>query len=405
MNRLKNFFATVGPGFIIASVVLGPGSVTVSSQIGATYGYSLLWVTVAASVAMGIFTAMASRFGVKQNISILQAIAEQYGRWFSALIGVSCFLMASSFQFGNNLGVATAMDGLTGINVKVWPFFFTGSAVILVFFAKKLYRILEKMMMVLVMMMILAFLLNLIFTKPDLIETMRGFVPFIPHEGMEVVAALVATTFVLHVAMYQAYLTQDKGWGEEDLKKGFRDTVAGIVMLGGITLMIVMTSAAALHPRGITITTAADMARQLEALFGPLAKVIFNIGLWAAAFSSLTVNALIGAGLLADGLGIGRSMNDRPTRILAILGMLIGMVIAEILLFTQTNIVSLLVFAQATTLFAVPAVAIGLFLIANNRKVMGELTNNWKHNILAVFGLILILLMVYYKYHQLVGKI
>jgi manganese transport protein len=174
MIKLKKILSFVGPGFIIASVVLGPGSVTVSSKIGAAYGYSLLWVTVAAGLAMGVYTYMASRFGAVQKKSILQAIAEQYGRWFAVLIGVSCFIMGTSFQFGNNLGVATAMQSLTGVSENIWPPLFTGLAVFLVFFAKKLYKILETMMMILVMTMIMAFLLNLISSRPDLAATVNS---------------------------------------------------------------------------------------------------------------------------------------------------------------------------------------------------------------------------------------
>ena len=402
MNKLKEILAAIGPGFIIASVVLGPGSITVSSKIGATHGYSLLWVIIFAGLAMGMYVYMASRFGVMHEKTILQTIADTYGRWFAALIGISSFVMATSFQFGNNLGVATSLHSLTGISENVWPLVFTGAAVILVFFAKGLYKILEKLMMVLVMTMILAFLLNLIFTKPNLVETAKGFLPSVPQGGMNELAALVATTFCLHVAIYQAYLSKDKGWKLNDMKRGFRDTVASILMLGGITGMIIMTSAAALNPKGIMIASAADMAIQLEALFGSYAKIIFSIGLWAAAFSSLTVNAVVGGGLLSDGLGLGRSMEEKWPRAFAILAMLIGMAIA---VFFKGNIVHALVVAQASTLFAVPAVAIGLFLIANNKKVMGDWANSWKQNIIAVFGLILILMMVYFKYHQLIVKI
>ncbi len=402
MNKLEKILAAIGPGFIIASVVLGPGSITVSSKIGATHGYALLWVIIFAGLAMGMYVYMASRFGVTQEKTILQTIADTYGRWFAALIGVSSFVMATSFQFGNNLGVATALNSLTGISEYVWPLIFTSGAVVLVFFAKNLYKILEKLMMVLVGTMIIAFLLNLIFTKPNLAETARGFVPSVPQGAMNDLAALVATTFVLHVAIYQAYLSKDKGWKIDDLRRGFRDTVSSIIMLGGITTMVIMTSAAALKPQGIMVASAADMAIQLEALFGSYAKVIFSIGLWAAAFSSLTVNAVVGGGLLSDGLGLGRSMGEKWPRIFTILAMLVGMSIA---VFFRGNIVHALVVAQASTLFAVPAVAIGLFLISNNKKVMGAFANSWKQNVIAVFGLVLILMMVYFKYHQLVVRI
>jgi len=405
--KIRSIFKTIGPAFIMASVVLGPGSITTSTKIGFAYGYQLMWIIVLAAVAMGMYVFMAARFGVSQDKTIMQTIADNYGRWFAGLIGISCFLMASSFQFGNNLGVATAMQTLTGIPEPVWPIFFTSFAIILVFFARNLYKILEKLMMVLVMTMITAFFINLFFTKPDLVETVKGFAPAIPKGSYNEMAALVATTFCLHVALYQSYLVRDKGWKLDNLKGSIRDTITGIIILGGISMLIIMTSASTqatalkLDPTNIiTIRSAGDMAIQLEKLFGPFAQIVFSIGLWAAAFSSLTVNAVIGGGLMADGLGLGRSMNERWPKIFTILGMLVGMVIA---VFFRGNVVQALVFAQAASLFAVPAVAIGLFMISNNRKVMGKLSNTWKQNIIAVFGLLLILAMVWRMYHYIIN--
>lgn len=398
----SDILKAIGPGFIMASVVLGPGSITTSSKIGAEHGNALLWVIVLAAVAAATFTLMSARFGATQTDSILHGIAIAYGRWFAALIGISCFLMAASFQFGNNLGVATALKALTGISENVWPFVFNGLAIILVFFAKNLYKVLEKLMMGLVMIMIVAFFVNLIFTRPDLISIGKGFVPSVPSGSLNEMAALVATTFCLHVCLYQSYLVQDKCWECGDLKKCNRDTLSGIVMLSGISMLIIMTSASALFPRGIHITSAADMAIQLEALFGSSARIIFSLGLWAAAFSSLTVNAIVGGGLLSDGLGLGRSMQSRAPKLFTVLIMLVGMTIA---VFFKGNIVHALVLAQASSLFAVPSVAIGLFLMLNNKKTMGSWANNRRQNVLAVFGLILIGIMVYTMYFRLVGFI
>ncbi len=402
-KKLVTFLKAIGPGFIMASVVLGPGSITVSSRIGQVYGYELMWIIVLAGIAMAMYSTMAARFGVSQDKSMLQVIADNYGRWFAALIGVSCFLMAASFEFGNNLGVATAMQTITGISEIVWPFLFTGAAIILIFFAKNLYSILEKLMMVLVMSMIAAFLANLIFAKPNLIHAAEGFVPSIPKGSLDDMSAIIATTFCLHAALYQAYLVQNKGWKAKDLRTGTRDTIAGTATLAGISMLIIITSAAALHSKeGITIATAGDMAIQLEALFGVSAKYVFSLGLWAAAFSSLTVNAVIGGGLLADGLGLGRTMQEKWPRIFTVLIMLVGMTIA---VFFRGNIVYALVLAQAATLFAVPAVAIGLFITLNNKKIMQTYANNRIQNYIAVFGFVLIMIVVYFKYHRLIVDI
>jgi Mn2+/Fe2+ NRAMP family transporter len=325
---------------------------------------------------------------------------QNYGRWFAILIGISAFLASMSFQFGDILGSATALNALTSVHENVWPLIITPLGLSLILFGKKsLYRIVEKLMIILSVIMICAFLLNLLFTKPDILTAAKGFLPTaLKKNAFNEIAALIGTTFVLHACLYQSYLVQEKGWRTSDLKDVVRDSTMGIVMLGGISMVIIVTSASALHPLGIQISSSADMAIQLEALFGPSAKYVFSIGLFAAAFSSLLVNAMIGSTLVSDGFGLGRSFNDFAPKIFATIIMLVGMSVA---VFFKGNIVYALVLAQVSSLFTVSTIAIGLLLILNNKFVMGDFKNTWVVNVIALFGLILIVIMDYYLYLRL----
>ena len=398
-SKIKQIVNSVGPGFIVASAALGPGSITVASRIGSVHGYAFLWVIVIAAVSMIIYTSMALRFGLSNKESILQTIARKYGRWFAVVIGISAFLSASSFQFGNNLGIGIAMKGITGIREQIWPFIFTPLGLILVFWAKNLYKILEKLMLIMVMIMIVAFVINLLPAKPDIGQLAAGFVPHtFSAQNLDVISALVATTFVLNGAIYQAYLVQDKGWSLQNKQQGLNDTYMGISMLAIISGLVIITSSAILHPLGITVNSAADMAIQLESLFGKYAKIVFSFGLFAAAFSSLMVNAVMGGGLLSDGLGLGRSMNEKMPKIFTSVILLAGMMVAVLF---KGNAVYALILAQASSILAVPLIAIGLFLIVNSKKVMKEFKNNLWQNILAVIGFILICLMVYYMFTRI----
>lgn len=400
LKKLKNILKVIGPGFIVASVVLGPGSVTVSSRIGSAYGYSLLWVIIFAAVSMVVYTAMGARFGVTHNQSFLQAISDKYGRWFAVLIGISAFLSSSSFQFGNNLGIGIGMFGVTGIEEKVWPIVFTSLAIILIFWAKNLYKILEKIMLFMVMIMILAFLFNLFLVKPDVVSTLEGFLPVsFPSGHFNEIIALVGTTFVLNASLFYSYLAQDKGWKVENLKDSLRDTNSGIFILGLISALIIITSATALHPRGIEVNSAADMAIQLELLFGSYAKIVFSLGLCAAAFSSLLVNSIMGGCLLSDGLGLGRSMGEKYPKVFTLLTLLVGMSIA---VFFKGDIIYALIMAQAASILCVPLIAIGMILIVNDKNIMGEYANSKMQNWAAAFGLILISVMVYFLYSKLI---
>jgi manganese transport protein len=403
LSKLKSIVNSLGPGIIIAAVVLGPGSITVSSQIGASYGYTFLWVLLLACIFMITYTSISARFGVTNSMSILQTISVKYGKWFSVTIGTAAFLASLSFQFGNNFGIGIGMNGITGIDERVWPLIFTPLALLLMFGAKNLYKILEKLMMALVLIMIISFFINLVLTRPEILPLAAGFIPHaVEKEQLGILAALLGTSFSLAGAMYHSYLAQDKGWKEENLKGSLKDTYFGIIMLATITAVIIITSASSLHPLGIKVTSAADMALQLEALFGPYAKVIFSVGLCAAAFSSLMVNALIGGGLMSDGLGLGRSMNQKMPKIFAMIILIAGMLVA---VFLRGNVIYALIMAQASSILAVPLIGLGLFLVANNKEVMGIYRNNPRQNIFALIGLFSITLMVYFMYRSLITYI
>lgn len=399
MAKLKEYLKSLGPGFIIASVVLGPGSITVASRIGSEQGFVFLWVILLAAVFMIVYTSMSVRYGVVNNKSILQTISDNYGRWFAILIGISTFLSASSFQFGNNIGIGIGMQGITGIDERIWPLVFTPLAILLIFFAKNLYKVLENIMMLLVMVMIVAFFINLLLVKPAISEIAEGFIPKVfSSKNLDVIAALIATTFTLNGAIYQSYLAQNKGWKTFDLKKGLSDTYVGIGFLGIISAVIIITAASALYPLGIKVNSAADMAFQMQSLFGNYAGIIFSIGLCAAAFSSLTVNAVIGGGLIADGFGLGTTMDEKMPKLFTTMILVLGMLIA---VFFKGNIIYALIMAQASSIMAVPLIAAGMFLVLNNKTVMAKYKNNIWQNLLAIFGFIVICLMVYFMFDKL----
>src|SRR5690606_20081902 len=122
MKRLLNI---LGAGIITTALVFGPSKMTITSNIGADYEYSLLWVVLVALFFMGIYTAMCSRIGVVHDKSLLTLIKERFGKGIGAAIGVGIFLVATSFQAGNGIGVGIAIGEATGTPMYVWIIFFT----------------------------------------------------------------------------------------------------------------------------------------------------------------------------------------------------------------------------------------------------------------------------------------
>lgn len=186
-----------------------------------------------------------------------------------------------------------------------------------------------------------------------------------------VVQGMVGTTFSVAGAFYQAYLVREKGWTHDDRRRGFHDSLVGIAILGGISLVIMMTSAAVFYGKDSapTLESAADVAVQLEPLFGTWAKVIFSIGIFAGALSSFLVNAMIGGHILSDCLGLGGKLDQKWPRILTTLALVIGLVVALLAVGTGMSRVGLIVFAQALTVLGVPALALALLYLGTRKDL------------------------------------
>ena len=387
----RHFLSRIGPGLITAAVVLGPGSIVASSRAGAEAGYGLVWVLACSALLMAVFTSMGARLGIALPSTPLQYVATHWGRPLATLTGLSALLVCAGFQFGNNIGVAVAMEGLTGLPAAVWPVVFTALAVSFLLIAKRIYHLLERLMMVLVALMIVAFVANLFWTGVDVGALVAGLVPR-PVEGSEglIARAMLGTTFSVVAAFYQAYLVRAKGWTRENVGTAIRDAWVGIAILGGIALVIMMGAAQVLHGTGQDLSNIGKLAAQLKGVLGPWANLVFSLGIGAASFSSFIANALIGGALMADGMGQSNDFGSKATRIWTLLIMTVGCAVAMIVLKSGAGSTTSLLVAQASTLVAVPICAVLLFGMSTSNRIMGELRNRWPIILLGLVGLLLL---------------
>jgi manganese transport protein len=392
-EKILYLLKRLGPGLIIAAVVLGPGSVSSISANGSIMGASMLWLLLLCGAFMLSYTIMAARFGAMNRKKFLEHLAGRYGRWLSIIIGICAFTVCAGFQGGNNIGVGMAMNTVVGGSVGMWAALFTVLSIAFMFFFRKLYQALEKLMMGLVILMILAFAGNIIVSPPDPLVLARGLVPSWPQDTNVIqLVAIVSTTFSVMAALFQSYLVQEKNWGPDQVKESIGDSVVGIFALSLISIMIMVTAATVLYPKGIKVTSAGDMAVQLEPLLGRSAKWLFCAGLWGASFSSFLGNAVLGGTILSDGLGLGGGkMESLPTKIIATIIMLTGMTIAIVSGGKQP--VEMIIALQAAIIIAVPLTAFFMLKECNSREVMGEATQPWWLNLIAVAGLLAVLFL------------
>ncbi len=402
MNKPQHrpWYLRIGPGLITVCVVIGPGSVLTSSQVGAEYGYRMNWIVIVAVVCMMVYMGLGAKLGAVTRLSPGTLVAQRAGRPLAVLIGLSVFLIAALFQFGNNMGAEAALNEY--VPFAYWVVVLNALSLAFLFGFQNFYKALERLMMVFVAVMLVSFAANLALAGPNWGELLMGLVPNWSGELKLNLLGLVATTFVIAAAFLQPYLVQQKGWGKADVQQGLVDSRIGVVIMALITLMIVSTSATVFHNpveqvtrpvRPVELNSVAQVGEQLHHLLGDWSQFVFCLGLFSAAYSSFLVNAMVGGFILSDGLGLGSDPHGRWPRILTAGVLLVGMGVALLMIFAGFNPVKAIVAAQALTVLFNPLLAGVLLWLTNLRSIMGDDRNGPVTNILAAVGLVLLLAM------------
>lgn len=376
----------IGPALLLAAVVVGPGSIALSTIAGSLYGYQLLWVPVAATIFMITYTWMSARIGLVTGGTIFEATREKYGSSVARIGGVFGFLTILAFQAGNNAGIGFAAAALFDIGTPaIWAIAFTALAIGFIWLPS-LYDKVELLVKIVVGVMLFAFASTLAIVGIDIGPAVSGLVPSLPSgDAILTALGLAATNFSLVAAVYQTHLMKEKGWGPEKLAEEGADTLIGIALLGVLVMVILLTSAKVIYGNADPVFSAESMAQQLRPVAGPAAFYLFTIGFFCASLSSLVVNALIGGTLLVDGFGGDASMNSKPVKYVSMVAMTLGTV-AILVAGGSGSPIETLRAAQALAIIAFPLLAFLVVSIARDKAIMGKYVNPTVVDVLAIFG-------------------
>lgn len=386
-SRLKQ----VGPAFVLAAVVIGPGSLTLSTIAGSGYGYQLLWVPVVATIFMLTFTWMSARIGLVTGDTLFQAARDKYGNGVATIGGIFAFLSLLAFQAGNNAGIGFATNALVGGSVRIWAVVFTLLAIVFVFLPE-LYEKVESLVKIVVAILVVSFFGTVVIVGVDVNSAAAGLVPSFPDQPSIFLAiGITASNFVIASAAYQSNLMREKDWGPEQLTNESFDTLLGIGLIGLIIISVMLTSASVISGQAGSVSSVQDMANQLRPLAGAGAFYLFTFGFFFATLASIVVNALIGATLLVDGYGGDSSMENRSVRIWAVVMMLIGL---GIVLVFRASPVEVLRIAQAMAIVAFPILGYLILRLSSDKEIMGEYTNGVVVNTLGILGYLTIIAIV-----------
>ncbi|MEX2511916.1 MAG: Nramp family divalent metal transporter [Cyclobacteriaceae bacterium] len=393
LKKIVLGISLIGPGLFLIGYNIGTGSITTMAKVGAEYGMILTWAlalscifTYVLMVAYGkttLVTGNTALFNIKHKIkngsilAIYIIIALIIGE-IMALMGIFG-IIADLIQEGSRLlfgGEGFSTFWITAVLVvSLYTLFWFGS-----------YKVFEKVLVFFVALMVISFVVVFFLVKPSFSTIVGGLAPSIPNEPgvMRLIAAIAGTTCSAAVFIIRSTVVAEKGWNIKDLKHEKKDAMVSASLMFVLSVIIMAVSAGTLHVMGMKLDNTVEMITLFEPIGGKLAAFILILGIVGAGISTVFPIILIAPWLISDYTGKPRNIRSLMYRVLGLIGILFGFGMQ----FMETRPPLLMVFSQAFQAFILPAVAIPIFLLINNKLLMNEHKAGLKENI----GLVAVIL-------------
>lgn len=364
----------IGPGAIVTASFIGPGTVTTATRAGAGYGYALLWTVLFSIVATIILQEMSARLGIVTQNGLGEAIVKEFNdkallRTLSILlVGGGITFGCAAYISGDLSGTALGLSTMLGVESRLLGPLMGIIVFILVLVGSP--KFLERFLTVLVGIMAVVFVTTMFVAKPNLGELFSGLlIPRVPEGSLIYVISMIGTTVVPYNFFIHAHSARNNFKTKDELILSKWDTYVSISVGGLITAAILITSGTFL--KGLTITSAADMAIQLEPLLGSWSRLFMSIGLFAAGFSSAIACPLGASYTLAGLLGWEYDNRDKRFKYTNLAIVLIGTIVSGLGLDSLTVIL----LAQALNGIILPVVAVYLVYVTSKKSQLGEFAN------------------------------
>lgn len=385
--RFVAYLAILGPGIIAANAGNDASGIATYSTVGASYGYTLLWVFIPMTISLIIVQEMCVRMGVVTGQGLADLIREQFGVRLTALVMFAILIANIGVIISEFVGIAQASE-LFGVSRYITIPLASGLIWWLV--VKGTQKRVERVFLVM-SLVFFCYIFSAFLAKPDWSEVATEFAkPAFQFSGayLFTVMALIGTTITPFMQVYVQSSVVEKGMDKEDYPLARADVIVGTLFACLIAAFIVISTAATLHKQGITeLDSAATAAQALAPIAGTYAKYLFAVGLFGAAMLAMGVLPLATAYSVSEALGFEKGLAHSFREAPIFLGIfttliLIGAIVALVPGIPQ---IKLLLFTQCVNGILLPVILIAIVSLSSNREIMGEYRNRFLFNCVAWF--------------------
>jgi manganese transport protein len=394
LKKIAIGLSAVGPGLFLIGYNIGTGSVTTMATVGAQYGMNFLW----ALIFSGIFTyILMVAFGhltlVTGETALQNFKTKLKGGKILAIYIMAALILGELLALMGIMGIVAELiqEGIrllsTGQELVVqtgWIILVISAFLFFTLWYGK-YKIFEKILTALVIVMALCFITVFFMVSPSYSAITEGLVSGIPDTpgAFMLIAAIAGTTCSAAVFIVRSTVVAEKGWTIKNLKDEKKDAFVSALMMVFLSGVIMAVAAGTLYVMGLRLDNTIELISLFEPIGGDAAAFLLIIGITGAGISSIFPIVLIAPWLVADYTGRPRDIKSPMFRILIVL----GLICAFGSIFLEQAPPLLMVLSQAFQATILPAVAIPIFILLNNKKVLGEKylpSKKWNAGLIAV---------------------
>ncbi len=373
----RRIFSFLGPAYLVSVGYMDPGNWATDLAGGSKFGYSLIWVLLMSNLMALLLQGLSARLGIVRGRDLAQANRETYPRIVNFALYILAEIAIAACDLAEVLGMAIGIQLLTGLPL-VWGVSITVLDTFLLLYLQRMgMRKMEAFIITLVAIVAVAFLIEIIFAKPDLSEVALGFIPTaLSDEALYIGIGIIGATVMPHNLYLHSALVQTRKIDRTDagIKQALRfnriDTTIALNLAFFVNAAILVLAATVFFKSGNShVAEIKEAHRLLPGFLGDMAPMLFAIALIAAGQSSTITGTLAGQ-IIMEGylsLRINPWVRRLVTRLLAIIPALI-----VIIIYGEENVDALLVLSQVVLSLQLGFAIIPLIHFVSDKKAMGN---------------------------------
>jgi len=407
----RKMLAFSGPGYLVAVGYMDPGNWATDLAGGSAFGYTLLSVILVSNLMAILLQSLCAKLGIVTGRDLAQACRDHYSKPVAILLWLLCEVAICACDLAEVIGSAIALNLLFKIPLT-WGVCITALDVLVVMFLQnKGFRYIEALVVTLILTIGGCFLMEIIFSRPNVAEVFGGFAPkfeIIRNTQMLYVAigilgaTVMPHNLYLHSSIVQTRKYEQNAEGKgEAIKFATIDSTTALMFALFINAAILVVAAATFHTRGEhNVAEIQDAYKLLSPMLGvPVASALFAIALLASGQNSTLTGTLAGQIVMEGFLNIRLRpwLRRLITRLIAIVPAVICTA-----LYGERGTANLLVLSQVILSMQLSFAVIPLVMFTSDRAKMGAFANPpWVKILAWLTAGIIVLLNVKYLFDKL----